>query len=50
MMCNWTGSSYCGLTLKWDFINKHVDISMPGYIDKLLKCLAHPKPPRPVHI
>ena len=49
MTCNWTGSSYCGLTLKWDFINKHVDISMPGYIEKLLKRLTHPKPLPPVH-
>ena len=49
MTCNWTGSSYCGLTLKWDFVNQHVDISMPAYIEQLLKRLAHPKPPRPVH-
>ena len=46
---DWTGSNYCGLILKWDFRNCHVDISIPGYIDKLLKKLKHKKTTRPVH-
>ena len=28
----WTGSTYLGITLKWDYINLTCDISMPGYI------------------
>jgi hypothetical protein len=27
-----SGGLYCGITLKWDYSNKHVDLSMPGYI------------------
>ena len=46
---DWTGEHYCGLTLKWDYQKQFVDISMPGYIEKLLKRLAHPSPKRPVH-
>ena len=34
MTCDWSGSAYCGLTLNWDYTNRHVDISMPGYIKK----------------
>ena len=49
MTCDWTGKSYCGLTLDWNYQQKYVDISMPGYIEKLLKKLKHPQPPRPVH-
>ena len=36
-----TGSNYCGLTIDWDYKNKHVDIPMPNYIDKLLHKLQH---------
>ena len=28
---DWTGTLYCGLTLKWDYQAGTVDISMPGY-------------------
>jgi hypothetical protein len=34
---DWEGKLYCGITLTWDYKNKHVDISMPGYIKKLLQ-------------
>jgi hypothetical protein len=30
------GGIYCGITLKWDYENKHVDLSMPGYIKDAL--------------
>ena len=29
-------SLYCSISLKWNHNNGHVNISMPGYIDKLL--------------
>jgi hypothetical protein len=29
---DWNGSAYCGLTLEWDYKNRTVDLSMPGYI------------------
>jgi hypothetical protein len=31
---DWTGKMYCGITLEWDYENRHVNISMPGYIKK----------------
>ncbi len=38
---DWEGKLYCGITLEWDYKNKHVDISMPGYIKKLLQRFKH---------
>jgi hypothetical protein len=38
---DWTGSLYCGIALKWDYHNKTVDISMPGYIKKILQRFQH---------
>jgi hypothetical protein len=29
---DWNGRDYCGLTLEWDYKNRTVDLSMPGYI------------------
>ena len=46
---DWTGRNYCGLTLTWNYQDRHVDISMPGYIEKLLHRLKHTKPRQPVH-
>jgi hypothetical protein len=44
---DWTGSLYCGITLNWDYANKHVDLSMPGYIKDALHKFQHPLPKRP---
>ena len=33
---DWDSQLYCGISLKWDYHNRHVDISMPAYIDKML--------------
>eukprot|EP00804_Cyclotella_cryptica_P004376 CCRYP_006792-RA/>CCRYP_006792-RA protein AED:0.32 eAED:0.32 QI:0/0/0/1/0/0/2/0/518 len=38
---DWSGSLYCGITLTWDYLNKTVDISMPGYIKKILQRFRH---------
>ena len=38
---DWKGELYCGITLQWDYKNRHVDISMPGYIKKLLQRYNH---------
>ncbi|KAL7478294.1 hypothetical protein ACHAW6_004064 [Cyclotella cf. meneghiniana] len=38
---DWVGKLYCGISLKWDYKNKTVDISMPGYITKLLQQFNH---------
>ena len=41
---DWSSHNYCGLTLKWDYKNQHVDVSIPNYIPKLLTKLKHPAP------
>jgi hypothetical protein len=46
---DWTGGLYCGITLKWDYENKHVDLSMPGYIKDSLHKYQHPMPKLPQH-
>jgi hypothetical protein len=33
---DWTGGLYCGITLHWDYLHHHVDLSMPGYITAML--------------
>ena len=38
---DWTGTRYCGLTLKWDYINRTCDMSMPGYIERALHRFRH---------
>ncbi len=43
---DWTGNLYCGITLKWDYVNQHVDISMPNYIKKKLQEYGHIIPTR----
>ena len=43
---DWTGSKYCGLTLKWDYKQRTCDMSMPGYIEKALARFAVPQPTR----
>ena len=40
------GTLYLGLTLKWDYKNRTVDVSMPGYIPEALHRFQHPKPTR----
>lgn len=29
---DWNGALYCGVTLDWDYIRRHLDISMPKYV------------------
>ena len=46
-----SGTLYCGLTLAWDYTNRHVDISMPGYVERCLARFRHniSVMPRPQH-
>jgi hypothetical protein len=46
---DWNGSAYCGLTLEWDYKNRTVDLSMPGYIKASLHKYQHAAPTRPEH-
>jgi hypothetical protein len=38
---DWTGNLYCGTKLNWDYNARTLDISMPGYIKKLLLQYKH---------
>jgi hypothetical protein len=44
-----TGELFCGISLKWDYINCIVDLSMPGYVKKNPKCFLHTLPAIPQH-
>ena len=41
---DWTGTSYLGLTLDWNYNSDYVDISMPQYVPKALSEFHHPAP------
>jgi hypothetical protein len=42
-----TGSKYLGLDIAWDYVNRTVDISIPGYIEHALLCFQHASPAKP---
>jgi hypothetical protein len=44
---DWTGNLYCGIKLKWDYDARMVDLSMPGYIKKVLQKYKHRMPKSP---
>jgi hypothetical protein len=46
---DWTSTVYSGMTLKWDYINKTCDISMPGYVSNVLSKFQHDAPKHPQH-
>jgi hypothetical protein len=41
---DWAGTSYSGLTLRWNYDEKYVDISMPHYIPAMLHRFQHATP------
>jgi hypothetical protein len=44
-------SRFCGIHLDWDYTpgNRHVTLSMPGYVEKALLRFTHPNPAKPQH-
>jgi hypothetical protein len=46
---DWTGTSYLGLTLKWNYKAGYVDISMPNYVPKALAKFQHTSPKSAQH-
>jgi Reverse transcriptase (RNA-dependent DNA polymerase) len=46
---NVSGDKYIGLSLKWDYKKCTCNISMPGYIECMLKRFSPPHPNRPQH-
>ena len=43
IMTEWEGTRYIGITLYWDYRQRQVHLSLPGYTDKALKQLNHTK-------
>jgi hypothetical protein len=41
---DWEGSQYLGLQLRWDYVKRTVDLSMPGYIAAALHRFQHSAP------
>lgn len=37
---DWEAKIFCGVHLKWDYMNRICDISMPGYVKKALQCFT----------
>ena len=46
---DWSGSTYLGFTLVWNYLERWVDVSMPDYVPNALTRLGHKKPKRPQH-
>jgi hypothetical protein len=44
---DWNAPQYCGMQLDWDYENRTVNISMPGYVERALYRFAHPPSDRP---
>jgi hypothetical protein len=41
---DWSSSKYIGITFDWDYQNRRVHLSMPGYITKVLQRFGHEHP------
>jgi hypothetical protein len=41
---DWNGTAYCGFTLDWDYKDRTVDLSMPGYMKATLHKYQHSAP------
>jgi len=38
---DWEGKNYCGIDLEWDYVNRHVTLSIDGYVLRGLQRFAH---------
>ena len=46
---DWEGKLYCRITLDWNYIERWVDIYMPGYIKRLRQRYKHIPPKKMQH-
>jgi hypothetical protein len=46
---DWTPTVYYVVTLKWDYIKRTCNISMPGYVSNVLSKFQHDAPKHPQH-
>ena len=45
----WSGDEYVGISLKWDYKNRILDTSVPGFVKSKLHEYQHPTPAKPKH-
>ena len=38
---DWTGTLYCSITLKWDYLQQTCELSMPGYVQQAVNKFQH---------
>ena len=38
---DWTGTLYCSIMLKWDYLKRTCELSMPGYVQQALSKFQH---------
>jgi hypothetical protein len=43
---DWGGALYSGITIGWNYAEKHVDVSMPSYLPAVMHKYQHPTPKR----
>lgn len=46
---DWTGETFLGMSIKWDYDARKASISMPGFVDKILAKAQHAPPKKPNH-
>ena len=46
---DWEGKICCGITMKYNYTKRYVDISMTGYVKKVLHQFDHKTPNKPQH-
>ena len=46
---DWSGRNYLGFTLDWDYVEKHVTLSMPQHVIKALQRFQHLLNNKPTH-
>ena len=44
---SYSGKIYCRLIMEWNYKEGYVDVSVLGYVDKLLQKFQHPRPASP---
>jgi hypothetical protein len=49
VMIDWDGKLFTGITLDWNYKERHVTLSMPGYVSAALEEFKHPTPTRREH-
>jgi hypothetical protein len=47
---DWDGALYCGVKLDWDYDERTVNLSMPGYVAAALHKFERPHPKQPCHL